>query len=323
MARTSRKAAANAKTLIATILAGATLAALSGCQDGTNTEAEPGESQDAVVKQQIRPEVQERLTDDLKGKYEDALPKEYQDKDTLVMATDATMGEPIAVMSEEDEAIEGYTVDLAQSFGHLFGKDINVVNATFDTFIPGLQAKRYDFSMSIMLDTEERQKSVDFVDYMMDGSSILVSADSKLSDLTLNDMCGLKAGALRGSVESTYLEDQTKECTDNGDEPIDIGIYQGNNDMYLAVTSGRLDVMMGASAQLAYVEKVSNGEVREGGDPVGQALDGIALPKDQGLAEPFKAALQELIDTGIYLEILKDYGMEANAVKEATINNAV
>ncbi len=42
-----------------------------------------------------------------------------------------------------------------------------------------------------MLDTKKRDKQiVDFVDYLVDGSSILVAADSKVQDLTLDKMCG-------------------------------------------------------------------------------------------------------------------------------------
>lgn len=292
----------------------------SGDQNSDSKGSDEQTADQSVTDLDIRPEVSALLPEALDAKLSKTLPETYSGEKPLVMATDATMGEPIATLNQETKRIDGYTVDLAQALGYVLGKDVEVVNTPFDSFIPGLQAERYDFSMSIMLDTMERQKSVDFVDYMVDGSSLLVAADSDINDLTLADMCGLKVGALRGSVESGYLEEQNKECA--ASSQIDANIYQGNNEMFLAVISGRIDVMMGPSAQLSFVQSMSKGKVREGGEAIGQALDGIAIGKTSGLTDPVHRALQELIDDGAYLEILELWGMQSNAVQEATINNA-
>jgi polar amino acid transport system substrate-binding protein len=267
----------------------------------------------------VRSEVAALLPADLKGKLADRVPNRGK---PLVMATDVTVGEPIAWTEEGDKTVKGLSVDMAGAVGYVLGVDVKTTHSAFDGIIPGVQGGRYDMSLSIMLDTKERQKSVDFVDYLIDGSSILVAGDSDLKDLTLDDMCGLKAGALRGSVEVGYLEEQSKRCKAAGKKSVDIGTYQGNNEMLLAIQSRRLEVMMGAASQLAYVESNSNGKVRQGGEPIGQALDGIALNKNSGLTGPVSEALQLLIDSGTYKKIFALYGMEQNAVDKATVNNA-
>ena len=51
------------------------------------------------------------------------------------------------------------------------GLKANVVNATFDTIIPGLAAGKYDVGASSFTDTKEREKTVDFVTYFTAGTS--------------------------------------------------------------------------------------------------------------------------------------------------------
>ena len=51
------------------------------------------------------------------------------------------------------------------------GLKVKVVNATFDSIIPGLAAGKYDMGASSFTDTKEREKTVDFVDYFTAGKS--------------------------------------------------------------------------------------------------------------------------------------------------------
>jgi len=269
----------------------------------------------------MRPAVKALLPPDLEGILKDELPAAVRKQPALVMATDATVGEPIAWVDEHSE-IRGMAVDMADAIGYLFGKPVKSVNVVWDNLIPGLQSGRFDFSISVMLDTKKREQIVNFVDYLVDGSSFLVSADSKLHGLDLASLCGLRVAVLRGSVEQGYVTKQTEQCKKEGKPPIGIQVYQGNNDMLLAVVSGRADVMMGASSQLGYVQKLSHGRARSGGEPIGVATDGIAVPKGRGLTKPLQSALQKLIETGVYRKIMALYGMEANGVSKVTINHA-
>jgi polar amino acid transport system substrate-binding protein len=173
-----------------------------------------------------------------------------------------------------------------------------------------------------MLDAKKREQVVDFVDYLIDGSSILVAAGSSLHDLTLAKMCGLTAGSIRGSVEEGYLEKQAATCKSEGKPALTVNVYQGNDTMLLALVSGRVDVMMGASAQLAYVQEISHGKAKQGGAPVGVAVDGIAVLKSSGLAAPMQQALQKLMDSGVYMKILALYGMQENGLPAAKIDQA-
>ena len=267
------------------------------------------------------PDVAKLLPADLNGVLHGALPAAIQSKAALVVATDATAGKPYASV-EADSSIKGVVVDMAEALGYVLGMKVQIVNTPFDSMIPSLQAGRADFLLSDMLDTKKREQIVDFVDYLVDGSSILVAADSKLQDLSLDKMCGLTVAAIRGSVEQGYLEKQGAQCKTDGKSALTANVYQGNDQMLLALISGRVDALMGASAQLAYMAEVSHGKAKQGGAPVGVAVDGIGVLKGNGLAAPMQQALQKLMDSGVYAKILTSYGMQSNSVPSATLDQA-
>ncbi|SFS11806.1 polar amino acid transport system substrate-binding protein [Agrococcus baldri] len=287
---------------------------LAGCAS-TGVAGEPGSNAGAGASG-IRPDVQALLTEELRGALEDQLPEGYANGEPMQVATDATIGIPIATFDENNEHIEGLAVDMAQAVSWVLGRDASISHAVWDTLIPGLEAGRFDYVTTVMLDTEVRQEQVDFVDYLADGSSILVQTESDFNDLTVGTMCGLSVGVMRGSYEEFLLTEQNPAC----DEPIDIQVYAGINEGMLAVQSERVDAMMGAASQLTYVETMSNGALRSAGDVVEPGIDGIAIAKDSPLVPAIQAAVQELMDTGVYMEILALYGMEQNAIDAATIN---
>lgn len=250
------------------------------------------------------------------------LPADVKSKGTLTMATDATIGAPFASFAADNKTIVGLNVDLAQALGRLLGVKVNVINTPFGTFIPGLQANRYDFSISVMLDTKEREKVVDFVDYIKDGSGFLVRANDSHTNLTLADLCGVKAAAIKGSVEADDLTKQSSACIKAGKKPVNIGIFDENAQGILALTSQRVDVWVGDSDQNAWLKKQNSGNVKQSGTSFNAAIDGIALPKNNALVPVMKDAVQKLMDNGTYLDILKHYGVSNGALTKATLNDA-
>lgn len=278
---------------------------------GGNGGGEPAEGV-----QEIRPEVQALLTDDMKGSLADKLPASFKDADALMMVTDATIGVPVASFDDDNELIEGFAVDMSQAIGWVLGKDVSINHSVWDGLIPGIESGRYDFSISVMLDTDTRQEKVDFVDYLMDGSSILVAADSDFDNLTVATLCGLRVGVMRGSYEEGLVTEQNEKC----DDAIEIQVFGGLNEGMLAVQSGRSDVLMGAASQLSYVATISNGKLRNAGEVVDPGIDGIAIAKNSELVPAIYAAMKELKDNGVYEQILKLSGVEENALPEITIN---
>lgn len=212
---------------------------------------------------------------------------------------------------------------LGRAVARVLGVKLNVVNTAFDSFIPGLAANRFDFSASVMLDTHKREKVVDFVDFIKDGSGFLVKTGSSLKSLTLAKLCGLSAGALSGSVEDLDLTGQSAKCKKAHKKAIDIHVYQSNSQAILAVVSGRIALYDGDSDQNAWIQKQKSGQIQPSGPAYGVAIDGMPVHKHSALLKPLQGALQELMNNGTYKRILATYGVGAGGLKRATIDHAV
>ncbi|MFP3787383.1 transporter substrate-binding domain-containing protein, partial [Burkholderia sp. SIMBA_024] len=70
--------------------------------------------------------------------------------------------------------------------------DVEIMEAGFDTIIPGISAGRYTMALSSIGVTEERSEVVDFVSYYRGGQGFLASANSDFEVVDLEDLCGRK-----------------------------------------------------------------------------------------------------------------------------------
>lgn len=185
------------------------------------------------------------------------------------MATDPTIGAPFASFASGTQNIVGLDVDLANAIGKALGLGVHVQNVTFDNFIPGLAAGRYDFSISVMLDTKVREQQVNFVDFIKDGSGFLVKRGSNLTNLTLAKLCGMSVSAIQGSVEASDLTTQSKTCQQEGKKPINVLVFAQNNEAILAVSSGRAQAFDGDSDINAWIQSQSASQVQPSGPAYG------------------------------------------------------
>jgi polar amino acid transport system substrate-binding protein len=247
-----------------------------------------------------------------------AVPAALKNSGVLKVATDATVGVPFATFAQDNKTIVGLDVDLANALAQTLGLKVELVNTPFDGLIPGLQGKRYDVSISTMLDTKKRQATVDFVDFMQDGSGFLVRGDYKGDPVTLEALCGRAVGALRGSFEETSVDEQNAKC----DKKIDVKVFENKNAAYLALDTKRIEIFTDALAQINYYSSKSSGKFKAGGEPFGVALIGMALPKESELTPLLQKALQKLMENGEYKAILARNNVADSAITKATVNDA-
>lgn len=231
------------------------------------------------------------------------------------------MGMPYAASAGGDK-IEGLDVDLAQALGGVLGVNVTIKNIAFASLIPGIQAGRYDLAISAALDTLEREKQVDFVHFVQDGSAFLVKPASNLKDLTLDKLCDVTVGALSGSAEANALKTQSATCVKDGKPAVKVSQFAALSDATLALQAGRIQVLAGGGLTGSYASAQSGGTVEVSGPLFGEAPVGIELPKDGSLTPAFQKAMQNLIDSGAYQKILTKYGAELGAIKIAEINKA-
>ncbi|HMJ34516.1 MAG TPA: ABC transporter substrate-binding protein [Baekduia sp.] len=247
------------------------------------------------------------------------VPAAVRSKGTLTVGADATYP-PNEFIGSDGKTVEGMDADLAKALAGVLGLKADVKNATFDSIIPGLAAHKYDLGMSSFTDTREREKTVDFVTYFSAGTSFYVKAQGGLTVNTLADLCGKTVAVEKGTTQQADAEGQSKKCSGG---KVTVLTFPDQNGANLALSSGRAQVGMADSPVADYQVKKSSGQFKLVGRPYGTAPYGIAMAKDSGMAPVVKAALQDLIKNGAYMNVLAKWGITSGAIKTPVINGAI
>jgi polar amino acid transport system substrate-binding protein len=217
----------------------------------------------------------------------------------------------------------GMDADLANALGRVMGVKAQVVNATFDSIIPGLASGKYGLGISSFTDTKARQTTVDFVTYFSAGTSFYVKAKGGPTINTLADLCGHTVAVEKGTTQAADATTQSKKCRSAGKPAVKVLVFPDQNGANLALSSGRAQVGMADSPVADYQAKKSNGQFKVAGRTYGTAPYGIAIPKRSGLDRPVLGALEDLISKGSYTAILKRWGLQAGAIRSPKINGAI
>ena len=249
------------------------------------------------------------------------VPSAVKSSGTITVAADATYA-PDEFIASDGHTVVGMDPDLATAIGQVLGLKVNVVNATFDTIIPGIVDGKYDMGASSFTDTLARQHQVDFVTYFTAGEAFYTKAGSSTKITTLDSICGLTVSVEAGTTEETDAKTQSANCTSHGKKAVTVLSFQDQNSANLAVSSGRAVAGFADSQIAAYIVQQSNGQFALNGPTFNAAPYGLALPKGNGMAKPVLGAVKNLMASGIYLKILKKWGVEGGAITNPTINGA-
>lgn len=249
------------------------------------------------------------------------VPAEIRARGTLIVGTDATYA-PMEFMDTDGKTIIGMEPDLGVAIGNVLGLKIKHVNGTFDTLIPGLSSGKYDIAMSSMNDTKEREEKLDFVTLWQAGSSFVTAATGGPDVKSLTDLCGLKVAVLSGSVQQGDVVKQSAACVAAGSAKPVTSVFSDQNKTFLALSSGRVQVVVAGGVGNAYAVDKSEGKFTISGPSYDQVKTGIAVPKGTTMAKAVQGAVNELIANGEYTKILAKWGAAGLKITESEINVA-
>jgi polar amino acid transport system substrate-binding protein len=251
------------------------------------------------------------------------VPADVKSSGELTVASDATYA-PDESFASDGKTVIGMDADLAKAIAGLMGLKAVVQNQTFDSIIPGLDAGKYNLGMSSFTDTKEREKTVDFVTYATAGESFFVKTDGGPTINSINDICGLKVGAEKGTTEADDATSQSKKCTDAGKPAVAVSTFPDEAGVNVALSSGRVDAGFADTPVADYAVKQSGGDFKLSPAPsIANAPYGIAMAKDSGLQQPVLAAVKKLMADGTYKQILDYWGLQSIAIDNPTINGAI
>jgi polar amino acid transport system substrate-binding protein len=211
----------------------------------------------------------------------------------------------------------GFDYDLSQAVAAKMGIKADFVETKFDSIILSLQSGKNDVAMSDMYDNKTRQKTLDFVDYANDGTSILVAKGNPKKITTLDSLAGQTVGCEKGTTQAALLDNLNKTLTAAGKPAMTINQYPDQPSALLAVKSGKVvgDLTDHSTAEYIAASQGGGNDFEVVADPAApngyeaQLVGAGILKTNTQLRDAFQKALQALIDDGTYKQIIDKYGL--------------
>jgi polar amino acid transport system substrate-binding protein len=217
--------------------------------------------------------------------------------------------------------MRGFDVDLASAIAQKIGTSVVISNHVFDDLIPAVKKGSFDLAISALSDTRPREMQVDFIDYMLAGSGMLVPAGNPKHVFDLGALCGLRVDVQKGTSQEAALREQSKRCKDVGLAEIKINAFPTDDAGFKSFTSGNSDVHVTDYPVVAYLAKTNDHKYEVAGRQFALVPYGIAIAKSNpALRQRVVAALQAVIADGTYDKLLKKWGLEQGALRSVPVN---
>lgn len=229
---------------------------------------------------------------------------------------------PMEMWGADGKVIVGVDASLARGLARTLGVDLTITDQEFNAQIPGVLTGRFDMVMSSMTDNAERRETMSFVDYVSAGNAFLVQTGNPSDVKVPADLCGQIVSVVDNGSSADLAEEFSAQCVTDGSGAIDILKFEGDSEAILAVKSGRAAATIGD-----YPVAVHRADEPESGLEAiaidgGESPWGIAIDKkNTELLDTVQQALQSMIDSGSYQEILGAWGVEQMAVESAVVND--
>ena len=188
----------------------------------------------------------------------------------------------------------GFDIEIADALCEQAKLDCTWVSQSWDSLIPSLLARKSDVIMASMRITEERKRKILFTDKYYQTPAVFVAAKSAEFSIDEAGLAGKNNGVQQGTIHDRYT---------------------GQDEVYLDMQNGRLDLTFGNSAQLslAFLDKKEGEDFEFKGKAVTDKAyigEGTALAlrkQDSKLAKQFNAAIEEIRANGTYDKIAAKY----------------
>ena len=241
-----------------------------------------------------------------------------------IKAGSITNSPPMISYASDGTTLQGAIVDLAAAMSKQMGRTIVFESIPFNALIPAMQAKRIDITFTMMNDTPEREKLLDFVDFFNLGTMLLIKKGNPEHVESLETLCGKTVSTVQGSTQIALVDDASAKCRAQAKPAIENLQYAQPSDARLQVQTGHVAAFLGNTPVMIYLAKTAgDGTIFDVvRDHEYQPVPlGIGVDKSNTeLRDALRKSLDALIADGTYRKILEKHGVETGAVKSATIN---
>jgi arginine/ornithine transport system substrate-binding protein len=204
--------------------------------------------------------------------------------------------------------LAGFDIDIAKALGEAMGAEVTLISQDWDGIIPALLAKKYDAIIASMSITEERKQKVAFTNKYYQTPAKFITKKGMISDFTKDAIKGKRVGVQRATIHDRYL-------TDNYGSDVEIKRYGTQDEAYLDLTAGRVDLLLADSVALSdgFLNKPEGADYEFVGPDLSDPKwfgdgAGIAIRKeDKALVEKFNMAIEKIRSDGTYKTIQDKY----------------
>jgi arginine/lysine/histidine transporter system substrate-binding protein len=199
------------------------------------------------------------------------------------------------------QTLVGIDIEIAKHIAAALGKNLKVVNKSFDYLLEDLQAGKVDFVIAGMTPTAEREEVVDFsIVYYEAVQVVLIQAEDAATFTTIESLnqATLRVGAQMGSIQADLLADNFPNAQ--------ASILTLIPDLVLRLSQGQLDaVIVESPVAEGYLQNMSGLAISS--ISIGEPDGGSAVAVQTGnaaLLATINAVLADLIESGELAEIV-------------------
>lgn len=198
--------------------------------------------------------------------------------------------------------VVGFDIDIAYALCAKMKVECEVVTSDWDGIIPALNAKKFDFLVASMSITDERKKAVDFTEPYYTNKLQFIGPKGIEVKVDKAGLKGKVVGAQRATIAGEWLEK-------NLGSAVDLKLYDTQENAYLDLSSGRIDLVLGdVFVNWGWLKSDAGKDFEFKGEPVfDNDKIGIAVRKNDPLRERLNAALKAIIEDGTYKKINDQY----------------
>ena len=232
---------------------------------------------------------------------------------------------PFSEVSPEGE-LQGFDIDIANALCAELNAECTLVQQDWDGIIPALMARKYDAIIASMSITPERKEKVDFtnkyyntparfidpkgteITFLLEGDENGTVTDETKVKFNTEALAGKSIGVQRATIHDKFL-------TDVFGDSVDIKRYGTQDEVYLDLQSGRIDLAVQDS--VAALDGFLDREEGQGFQFIGPSFSipkwhgdgaGIAVRKgDDELREALNRAIDAVRASGEYQKIQEKY----------------
>ncbi len=223
-----------------------------------------------------------------------------KDDGKFTIATNAAF-EPFEFVDDDGE-FAGFDMEMAQYIADYLGEELVVENMAFDGVVTAVATGKVDAGIACITINDERKKTVNFSNaYYATSQAIVVASNSDITDV--DALNGTDIGVQLGTTGDIFVSDYV-DCT--------VHQYNNGTEAGMDLQNGKIDAIVIDADPAAKIAANFGFVVLE--KPLTDEEIGIAVSKDNTeLLKKIDAAVEQMKAEGKYEELLKKYGLMAEA----------